>query len=93
MRDILLIVSVCLLIQACATAGRTKLPDGSAGYAVECSGSVMSWADCQRKAGEVCVSGYSVVDRNESPLYAVGAAYYAYSAAGTATRSMLIKCN
>jgi hypothetical protein len=35
---------------------------GERRYRIECSGEFLSWADCQAKADEVCLSkGYSVI--------------------------------
>jgi hypothetical protein len=58
---------------------------GEQRYRIECSGEFLSWADCQAKADEVCLSkGYSVITsslENQS-----------LSIANVNSRSMTVSC-
>lgn len=87
-----------LLLTGCATSEKITLPDGRAGYAIECGG-YTTWTDCLKKAGELCGSdGYHVHGRSESvgqsPLFApTDQGYMAF--AGTVPndkRMMVISC-
>ena len=40
-----------------------KGPDGKQAYSMRCSGMGRSLEACYQKAGEVCPSGYNIVDR------------------------------
>jgi len=46
-------------------------PDGKTAYVLKCSGYMRDRQDCLVKAGQVCPSGYTVVDDNSSTKGAV----------------------
>jgi len=45
-----------------------KGPSGKQGYSMKCSGMGRSLDACYQKAGEVCPSGYSIVDRSSGTV-------------------------
>ena len=40
-------IPLVLLCVSCVSSSKTFLPDGSEGYVVTCSGSMLSWGDCE----------------------------------------------
>lgn len=84
-------------LSACATATPTYLPDGRAGTSINCSGANLSWADCERKAGDLCKErGYDVASATQdgAPFaFGTATARSGQVSAGTVvTRTMLIAC-
>ena len=58
----LALIPLVLLCASCVSSSKTFLPDGSKGYVVTCSGSMLSWGDCEAKAGSLCgAGGYEIV--------------------------------
>jgi hypothetical protein len=56
-----------LFFIGCASSRELYLPDGRAGYALNCSGAARSWGMCLQKAGEICSTrGYDVYMRDAS---------------------------
>lgn len=49
-----------LLLSACTTSKTVTGPNGEILHHVNCSGSVLTWADCYEKAGKLCPQGYTV---------------------------------
>lgn len=49
-----------LLITGCTTATEIRSPNGQKGFAIECK----NMTSCYAKAGEVCPSGYNLVDND-----------------------------
>ena len=85
----LTMLALALLLAGCATAKPTYGPDGRPAYAVECSGSALSWGLCYEKAGSICgKSGYSVVSKSgDKGMIATPSILTT-----TVSRSMLIEC-
>jgi hypothetical protein len=86
-------LSVFVLLTACTTATEIGLPSGNQGYALNCSGGM--WADCFKKAGEICNGrGYDILSRDES----TGAVTVVNPQLGLATtrptseREMIVQC-
>lgn len=52
-----------LSLGACTTWKPIVLPSGVHGYAVNCSGTNLSWSHCYQKAGHACPHGYDVTQR------------------------------
>jgi hypothetical protein len=68
----LLVLSLALPLAACAVpATQITGPDGRPAYVLKCSGMGRDRQDCLVKAGELCPSGYNVVDDNSSTHGAV----------------------
>lgn len=51
------------LLAACTTWKPLVLPSGQQGFAVDCSGSNLTWAHCYQKASRACRHGYTVVEK------------------------------
>jgi hypothetical protein len=76
-------VPLVLLCASCVSSSKTFLPDGSEGYVVTCSGSMLSWGDCEAKAGSLCgAGGYEIVSKNANQQNV-----------SSSERSMMIACN
>jgi hypothetical protein len=58
-------IGLCLLITACAAVTPQEFvgPSGTTAYSMRCSGMGRTLDACYRTAGEVCPSGYTVIDR------------------------------
>ena len=54
--------AICFVLTGCVTARPLTLPNGEQGQVISCNGMARSISDCYVKAGEVCPSGYDVVD-------------------------------
>lgn len=81
-----------LFLAGCAHTGAepVSLPDGSAGYAIQCNGTARSFSDCMNKAAEVCGTYEIVTQEQNSPgSMALGNGLY-----GNAQhRTMYVKCS
>jgi uncharacterized protein YceK len=53
MKNLFLLIFICLILGGCATAKKTYTSDGKEGYAITCSGSALNWGMCYEKAGEI----------------------------------------
>jgi hypothetical protein len=91
------LVAATALVGGCANTSKlTYLPDGSTGFAINCSGSDASstWAQCYSKAGEACGSyGYKVVTKDVDNGAAGGGSIGNLFGANIKNRSMVIQCN
>jgi hypothetical protein len=88
-----LAVTLPLALVSCASSSQTFGPDGRVAHAINCSGTLRSWAACFDRAGEICqAAGYDVIDRSDQrgALAAVGSS--GGFATTTFSRSMLISC-
>ncbi|MGI9228076.1 MAG: hypothetical protein ACR2PU_04710 [Gammaproteobacteria bacterium] len=78
-----------IFLFGCATSTPTHLPDGSAGFSIDCSGGDLTWGDCDVKAGEVCHDkGYTVISKDSDTSASASGDY----ASTDVSRTMLIKC-
>ena len=76
-------IPLVLLCASCVSSSKTFLPDGSEGYVVTCSGSMLSWGDCEAKAGSLCgAGGYEIASKNANQQNV-----------SSSERSMMIACN
>jgi hypothetical protein len=69
----LLVPLLGLAVASCTSVKQITTPDGRQGYAVACSGSVLTWEDCFEQADLFCTGqSYDVYTRpsEESPLIA-----------------------
>ena len=69
----LLVPLLGLAVASCTSVKQITTPDGRQGYAVTCSGSVLTWEDCFEQADLFCTGqSYDVYTRpsEESPLIA-----------------------
>lgn len=89
MKKVLLILALSsvALLQGCATASQTYLPDGRQGFNLNCSGTMRNWGECQEKAGEICGSrGYDVISHQGENLGNITSYNGSYSANAFANR-------
>ena len=65
MRTILLIVG--LMLAGCSISPKQFVgPDGNTAYSMRCSGWGRSLIECYRKSGDLCPTGYTIIDRSSS---------------------------
>lgn len=82
-------VLAVLVMMGCATSRETYTSDGSKGYSIGCSGSMVSWGACYEKAGELCGSkGYDVLSGGSDQ----GVVATNIFASSTHNRSMIVRC-
>ncbi|MBW9106467.1 hypothetical protein [Paraburkholderia phenoliruptrix] len=77
------------------TTTMTYLPSGDTGFAINCSGSdaSTSWAECYKRAGEVCGNyGYDVVSKDVDNGATSGGTVGGIFGANVKNRSMVIRC-
>ena len=77
------------------TTTMTYLPSGETGFAINCSGSDAgtSWAECYKRAGEVCGNyGYDVVSKDVDNGATSGGTVAGIFGANVKNRSMVIRC-
>ncbi|NPT61052.1 hypothetical protein [Paraburkholderia elongata] len=78
-----------------STTTMTYLPSGDTGFAINCSGSdaSSSWAECYKRAGEVCGNyGYDVVSKDVDNGATSGGSIGGIFGANVKNRSMVIRC-
>lgn len=86
-----------LLLASCATATDVGLPDGSTGYALNCSGTAMSWGMCLKRAGEVCRGhGYEILARDQhtgqTTIITANPSYLYGGTLPTVDPEMIVRC-
>ena len=61
---------VSLLLTACVAVDPQQFvgPNGKSAYSMQCSGKGRTLDACYQKAGEVCPSGYTIIDRASGTL-------------------------
>ena len=61
----ILYLAVPIFLTACAAIEPQQFvgPNGKAAYSMRCSGMGRTLDACYQKAGEVCPSGYTIIDR------------------------------
>ncbi|CAD6512048.1 hypothetical protein LMG28727_00528 [Paraburkholderia kirstenboschensis] len=77
------------------TTTMTYLPSGETGFAINCSGSdaSTSWAECYKRAGEVCGNyGYDVVSKDVDNGATSGGTVGGIFGANVKNRSMVVRC-
>ena len=78
-----------------STTTMTYLPSGDTGFAINCSGSdaSSSWAECYKRAGEVCGNyGYDVVSKDVDNGATSGGSVGGIFGANVKNRSMVVRC-
>ncbi len=97
----LIVVSVAVLLGACATVKETYSSDGRKAYTLNCSGTARGWDKCYAAAGDLCKeSGYDILDRSseDASFAAVGGSVNSSggsiggSSVKTSERSMVVAC-
>lgn len=88
-----LALAAIVVIGGCATASKTYMPNGQAGYAINCSGEALSWGACYQKAGDICgADGYQILARNGSTGAVAGGGPGSFFAGTVTHRTLLIAC-
>lgn len=81
------------LLSSCTTWKPLVLPDGQQGFAVDCSGSNLTWTHCYQKAARACDHGYTVVQRIDNHGgHAAPGNLFGLVGGAVVDRSMLIQC-
>jgi hypothetical protein len=70
MKSLLTTLLVSIGLAGCMSIDPTsfKGPNGKQGYSMKCSGFGRTLDACYQKAGEVCPSGYNIVDRSSGTV-------------------------
>jgi hypothetical protein len=94
-----------LALTSCISSKQLTLPNGHPGYAIKCDGHLHDMTDCMARAGELCPTGYDVLDGNtEQSQFATGSSFATAgsgrAAAGSTTfagamvfRSLMVECH
>ena len=66
----LLTLSLLIMLTACMSVTPSQFvgPSGKTAYSMRCSGMGRSMDACYQKAGEVCPSGYNIIDKSSSTV-------------------------
>jgi hypothetical protein len=66
--QVLVFISTIMMLISCATIEpkEFKGPNGNTAYSMRCSGMGRALDDCYKKAGELCPTGYNIIDRASS---------------------------
>lgn len=87
------LLAAAVVIAGCATAKTTYLPDGRSGHSINCSGTALSWAACETKAGDTCKArGYDVISATQDGQPFLWGSSGQVTAGATIHRTMLIAC-
>lgn len=87
----LVAITSILFMSACAVQPVT-LPSGNKGATIDCSGSMLNWGLCYKRAGDYCPKGYNVISGGESTTPMVTANQFGLYANTYVSRSMIIEC-
>jgi len=81
---------ILLVLVGCAsiTPHQVRGPSGRDAYTMSCSGMGRTLERCYAKAGEICPSGYSIVDRSSDPVMVPTA----YGALAASEDTLIIEC-
>ena len=91
MKKLIVIIIISLSFYSCATTKETYTSSGKKGYAIDCSGTLLTWNLCYEEAGEICKSrGYKTLDKQESRT-SIYNAFYDISQP-VVTRTLVIEC-
>jgi len=89
----LLLIGFLFVLNACATSKEVVLPSGEMGYTVNCGTyEGNSWSACYEKAGEMCPTGYDILDKIESDDKQLFATRTQVQTLDDTERSLLISC-
>ena len=91
MKKLIVVIIISLSVFSCATTKETYTSAGKKGYAIDCSGTLLTWNLCYEEAGELCKSrGYKTLDKQESRTSMYNAFYGIYQ--DVVTRTLVIEC-
>lgn len=63
-----LVIGSALLAASCASSQQITMPDGRAGYVVNCNRNFQSLADCRNEARRICGGNYEEVTKKSTYL-------------------------
>jgi len=91
---IVLFLFVVLILGGCATASKTYTSNGKEGYSINCSGTLLNWGLCFKKAGKLCgTKGYKVLEKSSDTGAIVTAnQQYGLNGGTVINRTMIVKC-
>ena len=82
-----------VLITSCATSQEIVLPSGEKGFTINCgSYEGDSRSACYQKAGEVCPSGYDILEQTEEKDKNIVANPYSFQTLEDDKRVLVIEC-
>ena len=93
MSKILMVLLLILILSACATSKTIYGPNGQEAHSINCSGMVLSLADCWEKAGDICKNkGYDIIGAmtNNGQMITVNAA--GIQSMDASNRVIVIQC-
>lgn len=83
-----------LFLSACAISKTVTGPDGKELHHVNCSGSMIDWADCYEKAGKLCPHGYIVQNMiGQNPGTTATFNQFGFFAGPILIRELFVTCN
>jgi len=80
-----LLLLVLVLTQGCVRTQEFRGPSGRLAYSMQCGANINR---CYEKAGEVCPTGYTIIDRSTG----TGAALYRGTLVAAPQQSLAIEC-
>ena len=82
-----------VVLSACASSSKTHLADGSLGYSINCSGSMLNWDSCYERAERLCgEQGFSVREKTGEEGLTVKSDHSTLNRGSIVHRSMVIQC-
>ena len=92
--DNLVILLSTVVLSACATTKEVYTSDGTRGYSINCSGSLLNWDSCYERAGNICsTEGYEVLEKTGEEGLTVPGNSSSLQRGSIVHRSMVIQCN
>ena len=90
----LIILLSTVALSACASSKEVYTSDGTRGYSINCSGSMLNWDSCYERAGEICsTEGYEVLEKTGEEGLTVPGNSSSLQRGSIIHRSMVIQCN
>ena len=82
-----------VLVASCATSQEIVLPSGQKGFTINCgSYEGDSWSACYQKAGEMCPTGYDILEKTEEQDKNIVANPYSFQTLEDDKRVLVIEC-
>ncbi len=75
-------------IGGCAKVKTLTTPNGNTGYYISCNGMAVGMDVCYKKAGNICPSGYSIIDGENKGGLVVMPTYIG----GVSRKGIIIEC-
>ncbi len=83
-----------MFLSGCATSKTLMAPDGGEFHHINCSGTMMTWAECYEKAGKLCPHGYTVqniIGQNQGSTATFN--QFGFFSSPVVMRELFITCN